>query len=97
MKDLQIFPGGMKKADWDVGLAIDAIRYSWSAESIVLATRDGDFIPLIEYLKSMGRQVEVIGFGRSASSKLKEVADEFIDLENEIDKYLIKPRKRKRN
>jgi uncharacterized LabA/DUF88 family protein len=98
MKDLQIFPGGMKKADWDVGLAIDAIRYSWSAESIVLATGDGDFIPLIEYLKSMGRQVEVIGFGRSTSAKLKEVADEFIDLEKEIKKYLVKKiLKKKRN
>ena len=26
MKDLQVYPGGMKKADWDVGMAIDAIR-----------------------------------------------------------------------
>src|SRR3989344_8442766 len=28
VKDLQIFPGGMKKADWDVGLAVDAISAS---------------------------------------------------------------------
>src|SRR3989338_6979039 len=25
-KDLQIFAGGAKKADWDVGLAVDAIK-----------------------------------------------------------------------
>ena len=27
-KDLQIFAGGAKKADWDVGLAVDAIKMS---------------------------------------------------------------------
>ncbi len=89
-KDLQIFPGGMKKADWDVGIAIDAIRFSNSVDAIVLVTGDGDFIPVIDYLKSMGKQMEVIGFGRSSSAKLKEAADEFIDLEKDIDRYLIK-------
>jgi uncharacterized LabA/DUF88 family protein len=89
-KDLQIFPGGMKKADWDVGMAVDAIRFSPSVDAIVLATGDGDFIPLIEYLRSNGKQIEVISFGRSSSSKLKEVADEFIDLGDNLNKYLIK-------
>ena len=50
-KDLQIFYGGAKKADWDVGLAIDAIKLSSKVDSIVLATGDGDFIPLVEFLK----------------------------------------------
>lgn len=95
-KDLQIFSGGMKKADWDVGMAVDAIRYSPLVDAIVLVTGDGDFEPAVEYLKSMGRQVEVIGFGHSASAKLKEVADEFIDLEKESSKYLIKFRKTRR-
>src|SRR3989344_1593188 len=27
-KDLQVFAGGAKKADWDVGLAVDAIKFS---------------------------------------------------------------------
>lgn len=89
-KDLQIFPGGMKKADWDVGMAIDAIRFSSSVDAIVLATGDGDFIPLIEYLRSNGKQIEVISFGRSSSGKLREAADEFIDLGNDLNKYLIK-------
>jgi len=92
-KDLQIFAGGMKKADWDVGMAIDAIRFSSAVDAIVLITGDGDFIPLIEYLRSMGKQVEVVSFGRSASGKIKEVADEFIDLGNDLNKYLIKNRR----
>ncbi|MBN2197923.1 NYN domain-containing protein [Candidatus Wolfebacteria bacterium] len=82
-KDLQIFPGGMKKADWDVGIAVDAIRMANLIDVVILVTGDGDFIPLVEYLKwGLGREVEVAAFGRSASSKLKEVADFFIDLEN---------------
>lgn len=82
MKDLQIFPGGVKKADWDVGMAVDAIRMAGSFDTIVLATGDGDFIPLVEYLKwGLGKEVEVAAFGRSASAKLKEAADFFIDLE----------------
>jgi uncharacterized LabA/DUF88 family protein len=81
-KDLQIFPGGMKKADWDVGMAVDAIRMANFLDVVILVTGDGDFVPLVDYLKwGLGREVEVAAFGRSASGKLKESADLFIDLE----------------
>jgi len=90
LKDLQIFPGGMKKGDWDVGLAVDAIKMGSKLDAIVLVTGDGDFVPLIEFLKvNFGCQVEVIAFSRSASGHLKEVADDFIDLGQNQKKYLI--------
>jgi uncharacterized LabA/DUF88 family protein len=89
-KDLQIFYGGMKKADWDVGMAIDAIRLSNSVEVIVIVSGDGDFIPLVEYLKNQGKQAEVIAFGKSASGKLRETADDFVDLCESPDLYLLK-------
>lgn len=82
IKDLQIFPGGLKKADWDVGMAVDAIRMANFLDVVILITGDGDFLPLVEYLKwGLGREIEVAAFGRSASAKLKEAADFFIDLE----------------
>ena len=90
VKLLQEFYGGMKKADWDVGIVVDAIRASSSADVIILVSGDGDFIPLIEYLKNQGKRVEVMAFGRSTSSKVKEEADEFIDLEKDSEKYLLK-------
>jgi uncharacterized protein (TIGR00288 family) len=90
VRDLQEFYGGMKKADWDVGITIDAVKIAPSVDTIVLASGDGDFISLVEYLKNQGKRVEVIAFGRSASLNLKEVADEFIDLEKAPEKYLIK-------
>lgn len=89
-KDLQIFYGGAKKADWDVGLAVDAIVASQKLDTIILATGDGDFIPAVEYLQvHSGCQVEVITFGKSCSSKLKEACDELIDMDEDPKKYLI--------
>ncbi|MEK7593416.1 MAG: NYN domain-containing protein [Patescibacteria group bacterium] len=89
-KELQIFPGGVKKADWDVGMAVDAIRTASFLDVVILVTGDGDFVPLVEYLKwGLGREVEVAAFGRSSSAKLKEVADYFIDLER-VPKIILK-------
>lgn len=83
LKDLQIFGDGMKKADWDVGMAVDAIRMASFLDVIILVTGDGDFIPLVDYLKwGMGRLVEVAAFDRSTNSMLKESADKFTSIEN---------------
>ncbi len=88
-KDLQIFFGGAKKADWDVGMAIDAIKMAPKLDVIVLATGDGDFIPLVEYVRAQGCQVEVIAFGRSASGKLRETTDDFLDMDEDPGTFLI--------
>lgn len=91
MKDLQIFPGGFKKGDWDVGLAVDAIKFSDFLDTVVLVTGDGDFIPLVEYIKNAKpTRIEVVGFGHSCSNQLKQIADDFIDLEQDTKKYLLK-------
>jgi uncharacterized LabA/DUF88 family protein len=88
-KDLQIFAGGAKKADWDVGLAVDAIKMSPRLDSVVIVSGDGDFIPLVEYLQTIGVQVEVVSFGKSTSGKLREVVDDFVDLSENPRKYLM--------
>lgn len=95
-KDLQIFFGGAKKADWDVGMAIDAVKYAKKVDAVILATGDGDFIPLVEHVRAEGCQVEVIAFGRSSSSKLRECADDFIDMDEDPKTYLIGRRSRLR-
>ena len=88
-KDLQIFFGGAKKADWDVGMAIDAVKYAKKVDAVILATGDGDFVPLVEHIRAEGCQVEVIAFGRSSSSRLRESADNFIDMDDDTRTYLI--------
>lgn len=89
-KDLQIFYDGSKKADWDIGLAIDAVSMAPKLDAIIIISGDGDFVPLCQYLRyHHGVQIEVATFGKSASLSLKEVADDFLDLSATPKKYLI--------
>ncbi|MCH7828757.1 NYN domain-containing protein [Patescibacteria group bacterium] len=90
VKDLQEYYGGLKKADWDVGIAVDAIKNSGGVDVIVLISGDGDYVPLVEYLKNHGKRVEALAFGKSTSTKLRESVDEFIDLGEDSGKYLLK-------
>lgn len=89
-KDLQIFPGGLKKGDWDVGLAVDAIGLSKHLDVVVIVSGDGDFEPLVEYLQYSGLIVETAGFRRSTSSRIIETTNNFMDLEEVRDKILLK-------
>ncbi len=90
MKDLQIFAGGAKKADWDVGISIDAIKLSEKLDVIVLVSGDGDYLPLMNYIQNTkGCLVEVMGFRRTTSSKLIEESDDFVDM-GENKKFLLR-------
>ncbi len=88
-KDLQIFIGGAKKGDWDIGIAMDCIELAPRLDTIVIISGDGDFLPLLQHLRrAMGCRVEVIAFGKSTSKKLIEEADSFVDLDSSK-KFLI--------
>jgi len=91
VRELQEFYDGQKKADWDVGIVIDAIRTAQGVDVVILCSGDGDFIPLVDYLKNQGKRVEVMAFAKTTSSALKEAADEFTDIGGaDARKYLIK-------
>lgn len=92
-KPLQTFYGGDKKGDWDVGITVDAIRLSPSLDTIIIVSGDGDYLPLVEYLQNQGKQVEVVAFGGTTSARLKEEADDFIDLSEDKGKFLIADRR----
>ena len=92
-KELKVFYGGHKKGDWDVGIAMDTIRLAPKLDVVVIVSGDGDFIPLVEHLKSIGQKAEVVAFGRSASGKLREVSDNFIDLDGSKRKFLMAEKK----
>ena len=94
-KDLQIFSSGAKKADWDVGIAMDAVKLAEKVDTIIIVCGDGDFVPCVEYLQHQGVQVEVVAFGKSTSAKLIESADHFLDLDQNPRKYLISSGRRK--
>lgn len=81
-KELQVFYGGAKKGDWDLGIAMDAIRLGNKVDSVVLVTGDGDFKPVVNYLQqALGCLVEVAAFKKTANHELIEMADDFINIE----------------
>lgn len=88
-KDLQIFLGGSKKGDWDVGLCMDVVRMLPKIDTVVLVSGDGDYSDLLEYSRSQGVRTEVIAFGKTASSKLLERSEYFLDMGEYPDRFLI--------
>jgi uncharacterized LabA/DUF88 family protein len=92
-RPVQVFQDGAKKADWDVGMTVDAIRIGELLDVIVLVSGDGDFVELVEYLQHHGRQVETIAFRETSSSKLVETVDSFTDLSKDQDRFLIVDRR----
>lgn len=89
MKEIKTYPDGSKKADWDMGIAIDAITFAPHVDAMVLCTGDGDFTRLLHHVREKGVRVEVMGFRNSTASSLIEACDEFIDMSEEPDKYLL--------
>lgn len=91
-KELMVYDGA-KKADWDVGICIDSIALADRLDVIVLVSGDGDFIPLVQYLKmNKGCRVEAMAFRETTSSKLVETVDNFVDLSHDRRRYLISGR-----
>jgi uncharacterized LabA/DUF88 family protein len=96
LKELQTFYGGAKKGDWDVGIVMDIIKLIPKLDVVVLASGDGDYIPLLEYLQVLGVRVELISFGKSTSSKMRELVDYSLDLDSDTKKYLMPIRNNRR-
>lgn len=93
VKDVQEFSSGAKKADWDVGMAIDAVRIADKVDAIILLTGDGDFVPLVQYLQERGVLVEVVAFAESTNAQLRAVADKFYDISTQGKEFLMRVRK----
>ena len=93
LKELQTFYGGAKKGDWDVGIVMDIIKLIPKLDVVVLASLDGDYIPLLEYLQVLGVRVELVSFGKSTSSKMRELVDSYLDLDTDPRKYMMPIRK----
>ena len=91
-KELQVFYGGAKKGDWDVGICMDAVRMLPKIDVMILVSGDGDYTDLVDYARSQGVRTEVIAFGKTASSKLVEHADDMLDMSASPQRFLIRDR-----
>ena len=89
IKDIKTFGDGSKKADWDVGMSLDAVTLANHVDTVILCTGDGDFSRLCSHLRHEGVRTEVTSFAESTSEELIEAADTFIDMSERPDTFLL--------
>lgn len=89
IKDIKTYSDGSKKADWDVGMSLDAVTLADHVDTIVLCTGDGDFSRLCSHLRHEGVRVEVMAFGDSTADELAESADAMVDLAERPETFLL--------
>ena len=81
IKPVKIRSDGSMKADWDMGIAIDAISMADKLDVVVLVSGDGDFVDMVNLLKSRGVVVEVISVKASTSEDLIRAANFYFPIE----------------
>ena len=89
IKAIKTFGDGSKKADWDVGMSLDAITLADHVDTVVLCTGDGDFSRLCSHLRHEGVRVEVMAFSSSTAEELIDATDEFTDLADNKERFLL--------
>ncbi|MFB6140354.1 MAG: NYN domain-containing protein [Halosimplex sp.] len=89
IKDIKTFGDGSKKADWDVGMSLDAVTLANHVDTVVLATGDGDFSRLCSHLRHEGVRTEVMAFQESTAEELVAAADHFTDMSEDEERFLL--------
>ncbi len=69
----------------DIHLAVDMVKlaYNNAYDTAILVSSDGDFVPAIQAVKEVGKNVENIGFETKFSYHLKRESDKFRKLNKE--------------
>jgi uncharacterized LabA/DUF88 family protein len=84
IKDVRTRSNGSAKANWDMGIALDILGILDRVDTIVLASGDGDFVPLVDFIKAKNKRVEIFAFSENTAYDLKEKADRFEPLGENI-------------
>lgn len=87
-KPLKKLPDGTIKASMDLEMAMEVMNQAPYIDEVVLVTGDGDFVPLINYLCSLGKFVKVIGPDHYTSTELIRACHSFVNL-NKIEDILL--------
>lgn len=89
IKDIKTFGDGTKKADWDLGISLDAVSLADHVDTIILCSGDGDFARLCSHLRHEGVRIEVMSFESSTATELIEAADAFVDMSEREETFLL--------
>ncbi len=68
----------------------DSYEYMKPGDTVVLGAGDGDFVPNLESVKRRGFNVRLL-FWSHASKALRDVADEFVELDQYFDDLTRRP------
>lgn len=72
--------GDIRKANFDVEIAVDAMKFRNSYKTMVLFSGDSDFDYLIKELKKEGKKIIVVSLSHHISKELIESSDYYLDL-----------------
>lgn len=72
--------GDIRKANFDVEIAIDAVKLISSYDALVLFSGDSDFEALVKTLRGWGKKVLVVSTKHYVSRELIESCSRYIDL-----------------
>ena len=79
-KPIKTFADGSRKADLDTVLVIDVIRRLPTMDVVALMSGDGDYVPMVDYLREHGLRVEVYSFADAIAEELRRAADDWSDI-----------------
>lgn len=71
-----------RKADWDVGIAIDIVRIVNNVDYVVMVTADGDMSPVAQYVQERGKLVRVIGC--NISHELRDCCNSWMEVDEDL-------------
>ena len=83
-KEPRVRPDGTRKGGWDIGIAVEALTVAPKLDVVVLVSGDGDFLDLVHALKARGVRVEVYAFERNCGRDLRDAADLFVPIGEEM-------------
>ncbi len=72
----------IRKAEWDVGLTLDAVRVIERVDTVVLASSDIDLVDLVRYVRDKG--VRCIVFACGIPQELRDVSDFYIEITEDL-------------
>lgn len=84
IKDLKVRQDGSAKGNADIEMVIDILNEKDKIDTVALVSGDGDFVPLVEFLKSKNIKVEVYSFSifkNSTAFDLKQSASQFFEID----------------
>ena len=77
-----------RKANCDVGMAFYLMKEEDNFKKVIILSGDGDFLPVLKYLKNVGKEIIILARGARAAGEIRKFAGgnfrDFVRLESRI-------------